>query len=98
MQYPYINITVCREWQGLNLSSHSTVCHVRPCVHSMQVVPNALKTSRASSTSGRSQSTSSKEGKIAGKKRKLTTLEEIRLVSQLYVYLGEQSELTHLSC
>lgn len=44
---------------------------------SLQVLPNALKSSRGASSSARS---SHKESTAAGKKRKLTTLEEIRLV------------------
>lgn len=54
---------------------------------SLQEVPNALKSSRGGSSSGRSQSASNKEGKTAGKKRKLTALEEIRLVSGWSIYM-----------
>ena len=64
---------------------------------SLQVLPNALKSSRGASSSERSRSASHKEGKTVGKKRKLTTLEEIRFVSvSLFMYFRNLYKTLHV--
>lgn len=50
-------------------------------LYSVQSLPNALKSSKPSTTSGRESVSSHKSSKNAGQKRKLTALDEIRLVS-----------------
>ncbi len=57
-------------------------------LHSVQSLPNALKSSKPSTT-GRESVSSHKSSKNAGQKRKLTALDEIRLVSvYLATYIG----------